>query len=407
MDAKQSINADSDDVEFDYDVIITGGGPVGLCLALALSQKGARICLIEAVEPKPGALNSFDGRVLALSEGSRLILEHIGVWQGLVDYVTDIAHVHVSQKGYLGLTLMHAEELDVPALGYAVRASDLGDVLWKAVRDNAAIELICPASLQDFNQADLTGVSASLITAQGEKTLTARMIVGADGTDSQVRKSLGLLLEQRDYQAWAILAQVEFSRPHHNWAFERFTQEGPVALLPLDTHSHKLVYVASDSNCQEVLALSDTAFIQAFNQKMGERFGACTALSERVAYPLKETYVEGVVFGRAVLMGNASHTQHPVAAQGLNLGLRDVADFLDGLDKDLIDLDAEVRLAHYQYKRQQDHKKVMGLTDGLIRVFEHPSPLVGHARGLAMMGLQLLPRLKKRLAQFSMQGSKV
>ncbi|WP_248851437.1 FAD-dependent monooxygenase [Thiomicrospira microaerophila] len=407
MDAEQSITAKSASPAFDYDLIVSGGGPVGLCLALALSSRGANLALLEAVEPKPGANNSFDGRVLALSEGSRLILEQIGVWQDLLPYVTDIAHVHVSQKGYLGLTLMHAEELGVPALGYAIRASDLGEVLWKKVKSDASIDVLCPTRLKSFEQSSSDGVTAHLITQQGEKNLTARLIVGADGTDSQVRKSLNLPLQQRDYQAWAILAQVSFAEPHHNWAFERFTHEGPVALLPLETHSHKLVYVASDDQYQGLMGLSDSAFIEAFNKKMGQRFGACTQLSERVAYPLKETYVEGVVFGRAVLMGNASHTQHPVAAQGLNLGLRDVEDFLIGLDHDLSLLTDVSRLQNYQLMRQKDHSKVMGLTDGLIRVFEHPSPLVGHARGLAMIGLQMMPKLKQRLAHFSMKGAKV
>lgn len=387
----------------DTDVLIVGGGPVGLCLALGLVQKQARVTLLEAVEPVEGAANSFDGRVLALSEGSRIILEKLGVWRALLPYLTDILHVHVSQKGYLGLTLMHAEEMAVPALGYSIRASDLGRVLWQKVRAESAINLICPARLEGFSQ-NAQGVDAQITTLNQQQTLSARLIIGADGTDSQVRKTLDLPLESKDYQAWAILAQVETEKPHQNWAFERFTQDGPVALLPLNSHSHKLVYVASQQDYTALLDMSDQAFIQAFTVKMGERFGAYTRISNRLAYPLKETYVNKVVVERAVLMGNASHTQHPVAAQGLNLGLRDVSEFMFGWD-DLALLDDAARLTLYQQQRQKDHRKVMSLTDGLTQVFEHPSPLVGHARGLAMMGLQLMPKLKKRLAKFSMQGA--
>lgn len=387
----------------DTDVLIVGGGPVGLCLALGLAQKQARVTLLEAVEPVEGAANSFDGRVLALSEGSRIILENLGVWQDLRPYLTDILHVHVSQKGYLGLTLMHADDMAVPALGYSIRASDLGQVLWQKVRATPAIKVLCPARLVDFSQ-DALGVLAKLSFKGEEQIHSARLIVGADGTDSQVRKTLGLPLQSKDYQAWAILAQVETEKPHQNWAFERFTQQGPVALLPLNTHSHKLVYVASQQDYQALLALTDAQFIQAFAAKMGERFGAYTRISPRVAYPLKETYVEHVVVERAVLMGNASHTQHPVAAQGLNLGLRDVSEFLFGWD-DLALLDETVRLNQYEQQRQRDHRKVMSLTDGLTQVFQHPSPLVGHACGLAMIGLQWMPKLKKRLAKFSMQGA--
>jgi 2-octaprenyl-6-methoxyphenol hydroxylase len=389
----------------DTDVLIIGGGPVGLCLALGLAQKNLGVTLIEAIEPVEGAANSFDGRVLALSQGSKQILSQLGVWSDLEPFTTPILHVHTSQKGYLGLTLMHAQEMDVPALGYSIRASDLGRVLWQSVLEQTSISVLCPASLIDFSQTE-QGVTAKVSTPDGQQNFTSRLIIGADGTDSQVRQTLGLALELKSYDAWAILAQVETQEPHQNWAFERFTQEGPVALLPLGTHSHKLVYVAANEHYQALLGLSDAEFIDAFRAKMGERFGAYTSISPRVAYPLKETYVNKVVVGRAILMGNASHTQHPVAAQGLNLGLRDVSEFLDGI-RNLSTLDNVARLAEYEQQRQQDHRKVMTLTDGLTQVFQHSSPLVGHARGLAMIGLQLIPKLKKRLARFSMQGAKV
>jgi 2-octaprenyl-6-methoxyphenol hydroxylase len=389
----------------DASTIIVGGGPVGLCLALGLAQLGGQVKLIEAIEPKPQAPNSFDGRVLALSEGSKRILDQLGVWVRLEPFTTPIAHVHVSQQGYLGLTLIHADELDVPALGYSIRASDLGQQLWQAVYEQPAIKCLCPAKLLDFQQDDL-GVTVQIDYEGQSQTLRTDCLVGADGTHSQVRKTLGLALQQNDYQAWAILAQVETEKPHQGWAFERFTSDGPVALLPLKTHSHKLVYVTPDEGYADLMALSDAEFIQAFEQKMGARFGRYHSISPRVGYPLQETYVNKVVQGRVVLMGNASHTQHPVAAQGLNLGLRDVEDFFSGLSAGLVNLVNPQRLADYERQRQQDHRKVMGLTDGLIRVFEHPSPLVGHARGLAMMALQLMPKLKRRLAKFSMQGAK-
>ena len=388
----------------DCDVLIAGGGPVGLCLALGLVQKGAQVELVEAVEPKPGAANSFDGRVLALSEGSKRILQDLKVWNELLPFITPIHHVHVSQKGYLGLTLMHSQEMDVEALGYSIRAADLGRVLWQKVRETEQIQLHCPASVQGFSQTESL-VEVQLKAQEQAITRTCRLVVGADGTDSQIRKTLKLPLKKKDYGAWAILAQVETEQAHQNWAFERFTQDGPVALLPLDSHSHKLVYVARDDQYQALMALDDRAFKAEFANKMGERFGAYQTISPRVAYPLKETYVERVCVGLAVLMGNASHTQHPVAAQGLNLGLRDVEDFLTGLQPDLVNLQSSEFLAEYERLRRQDHRKVMGLTDGLIRVFEHPSPFVGHARGLAMMALQAMPKLKKRLARFSMQGA--
>jgi 2-octaprenyl-6-methoxyphenol hydroxylase len=382
--------------------VIAGGGPVGLTLALGLAQQGYRVTLLEKVEPKAGAVNSFDGRVLALSEGSRQILQSLGLWPALLAHLTPIKHVHVSQKGYLGLTLIHAEEMNVAALGYSIRAEALGEVLWQAVRAQANIDIRCPAQLLGFVQ-DEEDVYVDVEQLGQRVSVRAKLLLGADGTDSQVRRGLNWRLVHKSYHAWAILAQVDTFEPHENWAFERFTAQGPVALLPLSSHSHKLVYVASDEEYADLLALSDEAFIAAFSRKMGERFGGYHRLSGRVAYPLTESYVERVAQGRAVLLGNASHTQHPVAAQGLNLGLRDVASLLAGLQ--IQGVDDVSWLAGYERERQQDHRQVMGLTDGLIRVFEHPSPFVGHLRGVAMMALQAMPGLKRRLARFSMRGA--
>jgi 2-octaprenyl-6-methoxyphenol hydroxylase len=373
-----------------------------LTLALGLAQQGYRVTLLEKVEPKAGAVNSFDGRVLALSEGSRQILQSLGLWPALLAHLTPIKHVHVSQKGYLGLTLIHAEEMNVAALGYSIRAEALGEVLWQAVRAQANIDIRCPAQLLGFVQ-DEEGVYVDVEQLGQRVSVRAKLLLGADGTDSQVRRGLNWRLVHKSYHAWAILAQVDTFEPHENWAFERFTAQGPVALLPLSSHSHKLVYVASDEEYADLLALSDEAFIAAFSRKMGERFGGYHRLSGRVAYPLTESYVERVAQGRAVLLGNASHTQHPVAAQGLNLGLRDVASLLAGLQ--IQGVDDVSWLAGYERERQQDHRQVMGLTDGLIRVFEHPSPFVGHLRGVAMMALQAMPGLKRRLARFSMRGA--
>ncbi len=384
------------------DAVIAGGGPVGLTLALGLAQQGCRVTVLEKVEPKPGALNSFDGRVLALSEGSRLILQQLGVWTALLSHLTPIKHIHVSQQGYLGLTLIHAHEMNVMALGYSIRAEALGAVLWQAVRAQVNIDIRCPARLLGFVQNEETVLVD--FEQQGQRAqLQAKLILGADGTDSQVRQSLNWPLVQKSYRAWAILAQVDTYEPHEHWAFERFTSQGPVALLPLSTHSHKLVYVAPEAEYEDLLAMSDVDFVAAFTRKMGARFGGFHQLSARVAYPLTETYVERVAEGRAVLLGNASHTQHPVAAQGLNLGLRDVASLLAGLQNH--GLNDVGWLVQYERERQQDHRQVMGLTDGLIRVFEHPSPLVGHLRGVAMMALQAMPGLKRRLAHFSMRGA--
>jgi len=388
------------------DVLISGGGPVGLMLAIGLSQKGFQVVLAEKFKPVDSLAevkNSFDGRVLALSYGSKLILEQLGMWPVLSEYVTDIEHVHVSQKGYMGITKLHADEANVPALGYSVQSSDLGKVLWQTAKQQTNLEVLCPATVQGFNQDD-SGVQVEIEVDGQILQVDAKLIVGADGTDSQVRQILALPLQEKSYQAYGVIAQIETEQHPQGWSYERFTEQGPVALLPMHGHFHKAVMVCPDNEIEEIKALTDQQFIERFADKMGERLGQFVSISPRMAYPLKETYVSQMVSGRAILMGNASHTQHPVAAQGLNLGIRDIGEFLAGLNTPQ-DLDDKQRLKHYAESRKTDHEKVMGLTDSLIQVFQHSSPLVGHLRGIGLMAMQVAPKLRKRFTKFAMGGS--
>ncbi len=404
------------------DVVIAGGGPVGLMLALGLAQQSQKVLLAEAFIPVENAPNSFDGRVLALSHGSMLVLESLGVWHDLIPFVTDIEHIHVSQKGYLGITTLHAEEVDVPALGYSIQSSDLGRILWQHVNQNSNIQVLCPARVVGFEmQPEFVCVQITVDSTQDADSavieVEAQLIVGADGTNSQVRKILQLPLEEKSYHAFGVLAQIETENHPNNWSFERFTEEGPVALLPMKGHTHKAVLVCSETEVEHIKGLNDSEFITLFASKMGERLGAFTHVSPRVVYPLKETYVPQMTKGRALLMGNASHTQHPVAAQGLNLGIQDIDVFLNQLERRIKEVSTEANaqsfdlglsefLTDYAARRKPAHEKVMGLTDGLIQIFQHRSPVVGHLRGLGLMAMQAMPTVKRRFARFAMGGQK-
>ena len=382
-------------------MVIAGGGPVGLSLALGLVKQGYEVCLVDPTEPQQALSESFDGRMLALSASSIELFRQVGVWDALKACCTPIKHIHVSQKGYLGLTLIHAEELGLAALGYAIRAADLGRVLWQAVLAEPVIQGYYQARVIDAQVEGDQGLAVAIETPAGSKTISAQMLIGADGTESKVRELMGVAFEKTHYQAWAFLAQATSRESHQGWAYERFTQQGPVALLPIDSHDHKLVYVVPDVEKARVAALDDEAFLAEFYQQMGVRMGGFSRVSSRMAYPLTEGRTAQLVKGRMLLMGNACHTQHPVAAQGLNLGLRDVSDFLAMSADHRLSASA---LAHYESIRLADHQQVMRLTDGLIRVFQHSSPLVGHLRGLGLMALQALPPLKKRLAKFASRG---
>ncbi|MDX1351654.1 MAG: FAD-dependent monooxygenase [Thiomicrorhabdus sp.] len=396
------------------DVFIAGGGPVGLMLAIGLSQQGKTVVLAERFMPKEHDLtkvqNAFDGRVLALSKGSQLFLQSIGVWQELKGFTTPIEHVHVSQKGYMGITTLHADEVDVDALGFSVQSSDLGAVLWKIAQQADNVHLLCPAVLENFvereNDVQITVKLDSAEKEQQSQTIVANLIVGADGTDSKVRDILELEITEKSYEAFGVLAQIETELHPNGWAYERFTETGPVALLPMQGHAHKAVLVCPAEQVAKIQALSDEDYIALFATKMGERLGRFVSVSPRVVYPLKETYVSQMTAGRAVLMGNASHTQHPVAAQGLNLGIRDIEVFLKGA-AERKDLGEPEWLKEYAASRTLDHEKVMGLTDTLIQIFQHSSPLVGHLRGVGLMAMQAMPGLKRRFSKFAMRGSRV
>lgn len=398
------------------DTIIVGGGPVGLMLALGLSQQGFHVQLLEAQPPSENfdeisKASAFDGRVLALSFGSIEVLQSLGIWQALKPFATAIEHVHVSQKGYLGITTIHAQEMGVNALGFSVQGRDLGRVLWQAVQGQSGIEVLAPAKLLDFNEDESQAYPVIAQVEQNDERieLQAKLIVGADGTNSMVRQTLGLALQEKSYGAYAVLAQIETEQHPYGWSYERFTVDGPVALLPMQGHQHKAVMVVPKDQLDEVMALDDKSYLQRFATKMGERLGAFIATSPRLAYPLKETYVENFTQGRALLLGNAAHTQHPVAAQGLNLGIRDINVLLQQIEHlNLPSEQAITRVAtpeflqHYAELRQPDHQKVMGMTDSLIDLFQHKSPMVGHLRGLGLMALQALPMAKRRFSRFAM-----
>ncbi|WP_024850754.1 FAD-dependent monooxygenase [Hydrogenovibrio kuenenii] len=383
------------------DAFINGGGPVGLILAIGLAAQNRQVVLVEKSLPKKGP--SFDGRVLALSYGSRLVLEQLGIWQKLEPYVTEILDIHVSQKGFMGVTHLHASEVKVPALGYSVTAFDLGQVLWEIAQQTQNIQLFTECSLEGFEQNE-TRVSIDIQCSKNESrplAFDAKILVGADGTYSKVREVLKLSLEESDYGAFGFIAKIETELNPNGWAFERFTSEGPVALLPMGGHFHKAVMVVPSAKMDEVKALSDDEFIARFTEKMGERLGRFVSVSERVAYPLKETYVPQMVVGRAVLMGNASHTQHPVAAQGLNLGISDIQAFLSAVEAEN-DLGNAEALLSYQTSQQTHHQKIMGFTDSLIQVFQAPSSVVGHMRGIGLMAMEAMPSLRKRLSKMAM-----
>ncbi len=385
-----------------FDTTIIGAGPVGLILALGFAQQERKVCLVER-QPFQKS-ESFDGRVLALTYGSMLMLDSLQIWQDLMPFVTPIEHVHVSQKGYLGLTKIHAVDMNVEALGYSITASDLGSVLWQAVAKSTYITLQSDSTLIHFSNSDendMQGVAVELKTPQGKITQHCDLLVGADGTQSKVREICGIQAAKKSYGAFAVLAKIETEMHPKGWSYERFTTEGPVALLPMEGHFHKAVMVVPAEQKESVMALNSADYIELFADKMGERLGEFTSVSNRVCYPLIEYYADKMVAKNCLLIGNSSHTQHPVAAQGLNLGISDIQALL-ALSAGIANLNNANLLTNYEVDRKPEHERIMGFTDSLIQVFENGSPVVGHLRGLGLIAMEVMPKTRQKLATMAM-----
>ncbi|MBI5861556.1 MAG: FAD-dependent monooxygenase [Rhodocyclales bacterium] len=354
-------------------VAIVGGGPTGMTLALALHRHGIHVEIFEA---RDRAAVRREARILALSEGARQVLGWLDVWPQQA--ATAIRSIHVSHRGGFGRAVMRAEELEVPALGWVVAASDLIVVL-----DAAVIAAGIPYhEQQKVGAGDTANFS---LTAWAEGAVDA----GAGKT--------------RDYGQHAVLCTVGIAEPHRHVAWERFTDEGPMALLPLGS-GYAVVLTCAAEMTPRILALDDAGFLDVLQQRFGERH-RFTAVSPRAAYPLGLRYRENPVAERQVWLGNAAQTLHPVAGQGFNLALRDVWELTQHVGP-AADPGAAALLAAYARGRRLDRKGAIGFTQVLIDAFASDFPLLKHARGAGLLALDLLPPLKNFIARRMMFGAR-
>lgn len=357
-------------------VAIVGGGPTGMALALALRQQGISGEIFEA---RTREAVRRDARILALSHGARQILDRLGAWPGQA--ATPIDTIHVSHRGSLGRTLLRAGELDVPALGYVLPAADLIAALDAAVQREGIV----------YRENVKVGAGG---TAPDGVALTA-WAEGAVDPDSA---------RTRDYGQHAVLCTVTMAAPHAGVAWERFTGDGPVALLPLG-QGYAVVLTVDSSAVDEVLALDDEAFLHVLQARFGSRHRFLGA-SPRVAYALGLRWRDQPVAERQVWLGNAAQTLHPVAGQGFNLALRDLwelARHLGAAD----DIGAMPALAAYARGRQLDRRGAIGFTDLLIDAFATDFAPLRHARGAGLLALDLLPPLRNFVARRMMFGARV
>ena len=393
------------------DILIAGGGPVGAALALALQASGHSVVLTEARSADPIGARSADpsgarsagpagdhdakpadARAIALSYASRLILERLNAWSGLD--ATPIETIHVSQRGGFGRTLIRAADCDVPALGYVVSYDNLLQCL-----------LAVPCTGRRLFGAKLTGfdgTSATIQTQGAELAFAPRLTVFADG--ARIADGRAAAAYTKDYRQTAVVATVRAAQAHRGRAWERFTPQGPLALLPFGS-SYSLVWTASPDRAAELCDLDTPTFLSELHTAFGDRLGEFIEAGRRARFPLSLRYAREEIQARSLCIGNAAQTLHPVAGQGFNLGLRDAWE-LARLARDSDEPGSEAFCALYRRKRWLDRRAGIGCTDGLVDLFSNDNPLLGFGRGAGLLALDLLPFARRFVARRMIYGAR-
>lgn len=372
------------------DVLIVGGGLTGAALMLALQGLGYSVLLVESRAFSDKVNPDFDARSLALSPASQRILSMLGVWDVLSEYATRINRIHVSEQYRFGASRLQGDEQN--PLGYVVEIQYINRALHHLLAKN---QVLAPATLSAIELASNT---ATIMTERGEVNVSAQLIVAADGTESVVRKFYDVPTTIKDYNQYAIVANIGLGKPHEHQAYERFTAHGPIALLPLTDNRMSLVWAMTPEAARQSMALDDVAFLKELQQAFGYRLGRFSKTGKRFSYPLKQVLMPEQAKWPVVFVGNAAHTLHPVAGQGFNLGLRDVATLAQCIAKQ--GLNAEM-LDEYLKLRNLDQLMITRFTDGLVHLFTSRIPGVGLARDLGLIALDNLPLLKNVLVRYA------
>jgi len=389
-----------------YDVLIAGGGMVGASLAVALSRLPIKIGLVEAYPFKESEQPAYDDRAIALSYGSSQILKGMGIWSSVEAAASPINSIHISDRGHFGATRLNAKQQKVPALGYLIQSRDYGEVL-QQVLQNSYVTLLQPASLSALERRDkaLDVTIESVGEGAEQQQLSTKLLVACDGANSAVRTMAGIEHSIHDYQQVAIIANVTTHKPHKNQAFERFTDQGPIALLPMSKNRSSLVWTLNSDNYQAILDLDEASFLKALGEAFGYRLGRFTKVGERSVFPLKLTTANELIAPNVAVIGNAAHALHPVAGQGLNLALRDVAELAEQVALALEsgqEVGSMSMLHDYAEQRRSDTQTTIRYTDSLVKLFSNDNFFMGHGRAVGLMAVDRLPLFRQVLAKQSM-----
>jgi 2-octaprenyl-6-methoxyphenol hydroxylase len=388
----------------DYDIVIAGGGMIGTSLALALAPLGLRVAVVEAIARKEDQQPSFDDRSTALSRSTQRMFEAMGLWGPIVAASTPITNIHVSDKGRFGFSHIDAEEQGVEALGYVVINRVLGEVLQSRLMATSSVDVFCPARIESIELGP-GQANATLKTDDGEQTLSCKLLVASDGASSAVRDMMGISATKREYGQRAVIGNLLPEKRIDNRAFERFTPQGPLAILPVADARAGFVWTVSERDADRVLNLDDDAFLAEIQEEFGYRLGKFSRVGKRAAYPLILSKALRLTATRSVLIGNSAHGLHPVSAQGFNLGMRDVAALCDCIadaPSDAVDPGDSRLLDRYAQWRRSDQKKLVHFTDNLVRLFGSTRPGLRTLRNIGMIGFDLIPGVRPVFAKHTM-----
>ena len=396
-----------------YDIVIVGGGMVGISLALLLrAQQPWNILLIEAQElassdgPVSGAYSSsFDARSTALYWKSKNIYQSIGLWPQLKKHLSAIAQIHVSDRGHVGMTRIDAGDANVDALGYVVENQWLGSVLLNQLT-KTDIQLLGSCKLETIEPL-ASGMRLQLQQADKDlQTIETKLLVIADGAGSTTAQQLGIQSQSTPYDQTGIIANVSLEKPHGGVAYERFTDQGPMALLPLADFKGRprsaLVWTQPRAMAETLMAADEQAFLEQLQLRFGYRLGHFKQLGKRVAYPLALTTATEQVRRHLVVMGNAAHSLHPVAGQGFNLSLRDAAALANSLAEAGDRIGDLAVLQNYQQQQAIDQRNTVLFSDSLPKLFGLSSSIVALGRNSGLLAMDLIPSLRNSFAQFGM-----
>lgn len=388
-----------------FDILIVGGGLAGLSLAHALADLPLKIGIIEAVSAQYRDEVAFDARSVALSLASQHIFTNLGLGPALTQQALPIELIHVSDKGHFGMTRLRAAEHQVPAFGYVVDIHSLVKILETSLQQkHPQVTRICPAKVTAIHSsAEITDLQVT--TPEGEVSLTAKLVIAADGSNSTIRNLLGIQTQREEHQHSAVIANIGLAQAHHNQAFERFTRSGPLALLPLTDQRMALVWTFPKEQAAQMLTLPEPEFLAALQTQFGYRVGRFTQVGARQLFPLESITALEQIRPGVVIIGNAAHLLHPIAGQGFNLSLRDIAALAQVLKQAVRDqkpLGSLSVLQTYIDSRKTDQKRTMLITQGLTDLFSyHFSPVI-KARNLGLTILDIIPPLKRHFTRATM-----